>query len=193
MSIFLTGTAGKQHDNSVQIISVYCKKKIRQIFSVLIIWEQWNRKSKLPISNICIASFPHLRMSFSRTIKIKTKTSNATSFNEQEETKILLLWHSYHSTMKCRKTMADIKTRSENLQGKGTAPQNNTKILKRTEKWPRQDLPSSKLPEKIETKNIKVIPFNENHEGFMFMNKIPVTLKTCTIINSLNLYSKGLN
>lgn len=25
------------------------------------------------------------------------------------------------------------------------------------------------------------------------MNKIPVTLKTCTIINSLNLYSKGLN
>lgn len=45
---------------------------------------------------------------------------------------------------------------------------------------------------------MNLISFNENHERFMFMfmNKIPVTLKTCTIINSLNslpLYSKGLN
>lgn len=41
---------------------------------------------------------------------------------------------------------------------------------------------------------MNLIAFNENHERFMFMfmNKIPVTLKTHTIINSLYLYSKGL-
>lgn len=37
------------------------------------------------------------------------------------------------STVKCRKTMADIQTTSENLQGKDTVSQKNTNTLKKTE------------------------------------------------------------
>lgn len=51
---------------------------------------------------------------------MKMKTSNATSDNEQDKTIIFSLWQNYHSTVKCRKTAADLQTTGENLQEKGS-------------------------------------------------------------------------
>lgn len=124
---------------------------------------------------------------------MKMQTGNTTSQDEQGKTIILLLWQNYHSTVKCRKTVADLQTTGENLQGKDIVlTQSNTWALTKTKEWIRlavycianqlkktQQQTNKKNPNQKHEKHESSCLPNGYHERLtlIFMNKIPCDIE----------------